>query len=297
MTSSEECDIDWPVLPPEAKSGHILPSLKNHALISVVKLCDAGCEVVFKHNCCLVIYNKKVIMYGVRCPRSHLWLVPLAITNAKRMLNTQQSYQRHHANNIHHMANQKNLIEYLHQCFFSPPASTLIKAVKNDQLLGVPGFTMKAIKKWLPVSTATIKGHLHCTRKKLQSTRQHQKEDENNYKKDMEPEEDKTADWELFCFAALAEEFNNTIYSHATGKFPVPSYNGNRYVMIIYVYDANAILVRPMENRKKETMVNTFTDVYNFLKRRKLAPKLHIMDNECSKVLLDYIKGNNQTKI
>ena len=69
MTSSEECDIDWPVLPPEAKSGHILPSLKNHALISVVKLCDAGCEVVFKHNCCLVIYNKKIIMYGVRCPR------------------------------------------------------------------------------------------------------------------------------------------------------------------------------------------------------------------------------------
>ena len=80
----------------------------------------------------------------------------------------------------------------------------------------------------------------------------------------MEPEEDKNADCELFCFAALAEEFNSTIYSDATGKFPVPSYHGNRYVMIIYVYNANTILVHPMENRKKETMVNTFTDVYNF---------------------------------
>ena len=89
-------------------------------------------------------------------------------------------------------------------------------------------------------------------KKNLRSTRQHQKEDENNYKKDMEPEEDKTADCELFCFAALAEEFNSAIYSDATGKFPVPSYHGNRYVMIIYVYDANAILVRPMENRKKD---------------------------------------------
>ena len=35
----------------------------------------------------------------------------------------------------------------------------------------------------------------------------------------MEPEENKTADCKLFCFAALAEEFNNTIYFDATGKF------------------------------------------------------------------------------
>ena len=113
----------------------------------------------------------------------------------------------------------------------------------------------------------------------------------------MEPDEDKTAECELFCFAALAEDFENTIYSDATGKFPVPSYHGNRYVMIIYVYDANAILVRPMKNREKETMVNTFTEIYNFLKRRKLAPKLHVMDNECSKLLMNYIEDNNQTKI
>ena len=113
----------------------------------------------------------------------------------------------------------------------------------------------------------------------------------------MEPEENKTADCKLFCYAVLAEEFNNTIYSDATGKFPVPSYHGNCYVMIIYVYNANAILVHPMKNREKETMVNTFKEVYDFLKQRKLTPKLHIMDNECSKVLMNYTKGNNNTKI
>ena len=68
----------------------------------------------------------------------------------------------------------------------------------------------------------------------------------------MEPEEDKSAECELFCFAALAKEFNNTIYSDATGKFPVPSCHGNQYVMIVYVYDANAILVRPMKLEKKK---------------------------------------------
>ena len=73
-------------------------------------------------------------------------------------------FNQQHANSIHHMANQRNLIEYLHQCFFSPPERTLVKAVKNDQLLGVPGFTIKAINKWLPTSTATIKGRMHHTR-------------------------------------------------------------------------------------------------------------------------------------
>ena len=85
----------------------------------------------------------------------------------------------------------------------------------------------------------------------------------------MELEENKTADCKLFCFAELAEEFNNTIYSDATGKSPVPLYHRNRYVMIIYVYNANAILVRPMKNREKETMVKTFTEVYDFFSKKE----------------------------
>ena len=67
----------------------------------------------------------------------------------------------------------------------------------------------------------------------------------------MHPIEERDAPCELFCYAALAEEFDNTIYSDATGKFPVPSYHGNRYIMVVYVYKANAILVCPMVNREK----------------------------------------------
>ena len=83
------------------------------------------------------------------------------------------TYTRHVANSIHHMANQKNLIGYLRQLFFSQPASTLLKAIKFFQLLGVPGFTPKAITKWLPGSTATIKGHMNRTQNNLCATQQH----------------------------------------------------------------------------------------------------------------------------
>ena len=66
--------------------------------------------------------------------------------------------------------------------------------------------------------------------------------------------------------------------------------------MISYVYNANAILVRPMKNREKETMVETFKEVYKILIQRNMTPKLHVIDNECSKLLSDYIQNNN-TKI
>ena len=120
---------------------------------------------------------------------------------------------------------------------------------------------------------------MNRTRKNVRSTRQQHGNKDNE--DDMEPTENKEADCELFCFAALAEEFNHTIYSDAMGKFPVPSYHGNRYILIVYIYNANAILVRPMKNKEKETIVKFFTEIYEFLQRRKLTPKLHVMDNEC----------------
>ena len=106
MLSSCECNIDWPILPKEAQTGHFLPSLKTHALISVVKLCNAGCDVLFRHNCCLVIYKNKVIMYGVQCPRTCLLMVPLSIRNQQKpMKRDKNCFNKHHANSIHHMAN------------------------------------------------------------------------------------------------------------------------------------------------------------------------------------------------
>jgi hypothetical protein len=38
-------------------------------------------------------------------------------------------------------------------------------------------------------------------------------------------------------------------YSDLTGCFPCKSELGNLYVMVLYAYDANAILVEPIKNR------------------------------------------------
>ena len=43
-------------------------------------------------------------------------------------------------------------------------------------------------------------------------------------------------------------------------------------------------------------MVATFMDIYNYLTNKKITPKLHVIDNGCSKSVEEFIK-DNQTKM
>ena len=113
----------------------------------------------------------------------------------------------------------------------------------------------------------------------------------------MNPVEDKNAPCKLFWYAALAEKIENTIYSDATGKFLVPSYHGNWYAMVVYAYKANVILVCPMKNCEKETIIETFKEIYNYLTKQKFKPQLHVTDNEWSNILKYFIQNENNTKI
>ena len=88
------------------------------------------------------------------------------------------------------------------------------------------------------------------------------------------PEQVCTAiDDEMFFFAILAEQNENTIYSDLAGRFPVCSYSGMNYIFVAYVYKINAILVRPMATRCDATMIYTFKDIYEYLKVKTIGQK------------------------
>ena len=48
------------------------------------------------------------------------------------------------------MTSKEELIRYLHQCLFCPPKSTILKAIKNNQLATWPGLTAEAVQKIPP---------------------------------------------------------------------------------------------------------------------------------------------------
>ena len=98
-------------------------------------------------------------------------------------------------------------------------------------------------------------------------------------------------DDEMFFCAILADQNQDTIYNDLAGWFPVCYYSGMNYILVAYICNINAILVRPMAIRCDATMIYTFKDIYEYLKVRNLAPKLQILDNECFKAVQKYIKS------
>eukprot|EP00957_Ditylum_brightwellii_P211257 15365959-Ditylum_brightwellii.AAC.1 len=101
------------------------------------------------------------------------------------------------------------------------------------------------IKKHLPCSTATSKGHMHQQRKNLQSTSRQSNPN-------MSPSrENRTSD--MFVALGVTNE-KGTLYTDLTGKFPLTSISSGKYVLIAYDYDSNAILAKVVKSRNDMDM-------------------------------------------
>eukprot|EP00957_Ditylum_brightwellii_P173985 13246525-Ditylum_brightwellii.AAC.1 len=62
-------------------------------------------------------------------------------------------------------------MQFLHAACFSPVLSTTLQTVRNNNFYTWPSFTLHNIKKHLPKSTATVKGHLDQLRKNARTTK------------------------------------------------------------------------------------------------------------------------------
>jgi hypothetical protein len=85
------------------------------------------------------------------------------------------------------------------------------------------------------------------------------------------------------------------IYTDQTGIFPVVSSKGNKYIMILYDYDSNAILAQPIKDRTAPELLKAFQVMEQELVARGLTPKLMKLDNEASKLLKMYLHQHNIT--
>ena len=75
MTSTHDAILNIPELPLNARQAHIVPDLATRPLISIGKLCDAGCFVQFMSTD-VTIQTADSTIHGTRDPVSNL----LAIT-------------------------------------------------------------------------------------------------------------------------------------------------------------------------------------------------------------------------
>ena len=154
----------------------------------------------------------------------------------------------------------RDLAKYLHAACFSPVNSTWTQAIKKNHFQSWPGLSPQLVDRHLPLSTATVRGHLHKQRQNLQSTKGVKKPTviDEKAKLDLHDNFPTSPDPNVKCnraaYIVIDKKELSTGYQDLTGRFPVRSTQGNEYVLVGYHYDANCILGLPIKNRTALTL-------------------------------------------
>ena len=269
------------------------------------QLCDAGCRVTFDAQSVHVHLNNQPLLTGSRDHTTGLWHLGLTADTSDTVppgvsdttpspgeppLLLQHSYAATHS------ATPTELVAFAHAALFSPALSTLTKALDRGYLPQCMGLTSQALRKHPPHSVATIKGHLDQTRKNQRSTKTAPPlpalpppDAECSNEADAFPVSDPDNARSHHCYTAIVDAASGQIYSDQTGKFIVASSTGNNYILVVYDYDSNSILVEPMRSRTGPCILAAFTVIHARLVAAGLRPQLQRLDNECSEALKSFL--------
>ena len=86
---------------------------------------------------------------------------------------------------------------------------------------------------------------------------------------------------------ATVEKTHMIYYDH-TGKLPMTSSQGNKYILTMHVYDANVILQEPLNSRSGRHVLEAYTKQVEHLTNRGYRPRFHWLYNEASSSLSKY---------
>ena len=186
---------------------------------------------------------------------------------------------RHEANNVHRIRSKKVLIDYHHRSAGYPTKKTWLAALNRGEYRDWPGLTPELVSKHLPEDTEeTAAGHLHRRRQGVQSTN---KPTTNTIKAlepiDLDPttlNKDRTQQVGVHIVSPTDLELNGTISVDQTGKFPKISATGKQYIMVLYNYDTNGILVTGVKSRTAPHLIEAYEELYGRLRDAGIKPIL-----------------------
>ena len=96
----------------------------------------------------------------------------------------------------------------------------------------------------------------------------------------------------IFAYFATTDT-TSIIYNDQTGKFPIQSSWGYKYVVICYAYSCNAVLAHPIKNISANELLQAYQHFYTILHNASPSPQMHKMDNETSADHVHFIATQN----
>jgi hypothetical protein len=305
-----------------AKELHITPGVSQHSLLSTGKYADANYITVFDKdtvniydaNDTIITVTKDAILRGWRDTGIKLWRIPLV--KVVRNVNTDtiivnkppteflpdRPPTEEAIHNVYELKTSPELVRYLHAAAGFPTKPQWITAIKNKQYASWPGLSVDAVRRHFPESDETHKGHGRKTPSGLRSTKPKENESidsdddfQFNVPENAPLRPIKKEKSIFIKVLDMEDEATQKIWTDQPGRFPKKSMKGSQYMMVLTESDSDAILVEPMKNRTSGEMIRAYQTLINRLRSAGIAPKQHILDNECSSDFKETIKANNMT--
>ena len=220
----------------------------------------------------------------------------------------------------HSIKTRANGVKFAHQSLCNPKISTLLKAVRKGFLDGCPNLSEKLILKYLNPSPATAKGHMKRPRHGIRSTRRILSQptpdaprielplpplpdfsqpdewmalpDEFPHQHGVGPNfiaNDDESIANVFCYGAFADKRSGVVYNDLTGNFPFVSFDGSVCFLVVYHYEANAILATPISALDDKSIFNAYKKTFDELTQKGFKPKLNVMDNQATRYIKTFL--------
>jgi hypothetical protein len=215
----------------------------------------------------------------------------------------------HACNAVQPSGSMNERIAFLHAACFSPTLDTWIQAIDAGHFTTWPELTSARVRRFPPSSMAMVQGHLDQSRKNQRSTKPKTTSPSHGIAANVLHIDPMTDEDTLACFTPATTNdpgeprtqnfsvdsvaITGKLFSDLTGRFVAPSSVGNCYILIVYDYDSNHIFAEPMKNRTSHEHLAAYRRVYTTLKSSGLAPQLQKIDNEASRLLLDFLHSEN----
>ena len=187
------------------------------------------------------------------------------------------------------MKTKAELVQYLHRCDFSPVVHTWTKDIDSGYFATWPGLTSKVVRKHPPKLLATTKGHLKQDRQNIRLTKpsiataplvlpiQHAPSVQSH---------------KVFVKTV---KMTGKVSTDKTGRFPVTSSCGSKYLMALYDNDSNAIIPELIKSRNESELIQAYAVLHSNITNWGLCPKFQMLDNECPADLKDSMRREGIT--
>jgi hypothetical protein len=95
--------------------------------------------------------------------------------------------------------------------------------------------------------------------------------------------DDKESIANVFCVGMFADKNNGVVYNDLTESFPLILPDGSICFLLMYYYEANAILAKPISALDDISIFNAYKMQFNDLTSKGFKPKINIMNNQATK--------------